>query len=169
MEEALLDVEGPGLDELVEEEDENEVGEEFLMRYFEGKPSSYVVDPQGLLDGREKGDLEAFIEYHAKDSSIDMYVYVFGGEQWIPSEVREEEVVERVFSVGKPAVIIYYYLGAPQRAAVYLSPVLTDAVSAVEQRRALESSVMKAFLTTRGYDQLEAFLVQVVVDSVTGP
>lgn len=164
IEEAPLDVEEPTIEELAEDErDEDEVDEEYLTQYFAEKPSSHLVDPQNLMDTRQQKDLEAFIDYHAKDSSIDMYVYVFGANQRIPSEVREEEVVERLYSVGKPAVIVYYYLGAPQRAASYLSPVLTDAISAAEQRRALESSVMKAFVTSDAFDQLESFLVQMSI------
>ena len=164
VEETPLDVEEPTEEEIAEEEkDEDEVGEEFLVRYFEEKPVSHIVDPQDLLDDRQHKDLDAFMNYHGKDSSIDMYVYVFDANQRIPSDVREEEVVERLYSVGKPAVIIYYYLGAPQRSAVYLSPVLTDAVTAAEQRRALESSVMKAFVTSDAFDQLESFLVQMSI------
>lgn len=164
VEESPLNVEEPTEAEIAEEEkDDDEVPEEFLTQYFAEKPSSHVVDPQNLMDTRQQKDLEAFIDYHGKDSSIDIYVYVFGANQRIPSEVREEEVVERLYSVGKPAVIINYYLGAPQRAAAYLSPVLTDAVSAAEQRRALDSSVMKAFVTSKPFDQLESFLVQMSI------
>lgn len=143
--------------------DGGDVREEFIAGYFAEKPGMHLVDPQGLLEERQRLDLEAFLIYHANDSSIDMYVYVFENDQTIPGDVREEEVVERLYSAGKPALILYYYLGNPQRVAMYLSPVLTDSVSAAEQRRAVESSVMKAFGSTDGYEQLEAFLVQMSI------
>lgn len=164
VEETPLDVEEPTQEELaVDEQDGDEVDEEYLTQYFSERPSNYIVDPQNLMDTRQQKDLEAFVDYHSKDSSIDMYVYVFGKNQRIPSEMREEEVVERLYSVGKPAVIVYYYLGEPQRAVCYLSPVLTDVVSAAEQRRALESSVMTAFVTSKPFDQLESFLAQLSI------
>ena len=157
-------IEDPTDEELADApEDEREVGEEYLAAYFEAKPSGHLVDPQGLLGTRERKDLEAFLSHHAGDSSIDMFVYVFGVDQRIPGDVREEEIVERLYAVGKPAAVIYYYVGAPQRSAMYLSPVITDAVSAAEQRRALESSVMQAFGSTIPFDQLEAFLVQMSI------
>ncbi len=159
-----LAIEQPTPEELtVESVNENEVSEEYLSAYFAERPDGFLVDPQGLLSAKEKKDLEAFLDYHAGDSSIDMHIYVFGGEQEIPGDVREEEVVERLYSVGKPAVVVYYYLGAPQRSAMYLSPVLTDAVSAAEQRRALESSVMQAFASVDAVGQLQAFLVQMSI------
>ncbi len=163
-EETPLAVDEPTQEELADAEpDDNVVDEEYLVAYFEEKPEHYLVDPQSLLGTKEKKDLEAFLTYHASDSSIDMYIYVFGGDQHIPGDVREEEVVERLYSVGKPAVVAYYYLGAPQRSDVYLSPVITDAVSAAEQRRALESSVIQAFSSVNLADQLEAFLVQMSI------
>jgi hypothetical protein len=94
---------------------------------------------------------------------IDLYVYVFKGEQEIPGEVREEELVERFFSQGRPAAVVYYYMSAPQRSVLYLSPSLTDTVSAAEQRRALESSVMQAFKDVDPARQIEGFLVQMSI------
>ncbi len=157
-------IEDPTTEELAESpEDELEVAEQYLAAYFEAKPPGHLVDPQNLLTTREQNDLEAFLDYHTGDSSIDIYVYVFGADQWIPGDVREEEIVERLYSVGKPAAVIYYYVGAPQRSVMYLSPVITDTVSAAEQRRALESSVMQAFGSTIPFDQFEAFLVQMSI------
>ncbi len=162
--ETPLRVESPTADELATSpEDEDEVREEFLVPYFAEKPAGHLVDPQNLLSARERQDIEAFLDRHAGESSIDMYVYVFGTDQQIPSDVREEEVVERLYSVGKPALVMYYYLGAPQRSTVYLSPIITDTVSAAEQRRALESSVMQAFGSSKPFDQLEGFLVQMSI------
>lgn len=162
VDETPLAIEEPTPDELADVEDDT-VGEKYLAAYFEEKPKHYLVDPQMLLGTKERKDLEAFLDYHASDSSIDMYIYVFGGDQQIPGDVREEEVVERLYSVGKPAVVAYYYLGAPQRSDIYLSPIITDTVSAAEQRRALKSSVVQAFSSVDLADQLEAFLVQMSI------
>lgn len=164
VEELPPSIESPTVEELAEgPEDESEVAEEYLAAYFEAKPPGHLVDPQGLIGTRERKDLEAFLDYHAGGASIDIYVYAFGANQRIPSDVREEEVVERLYSVGKPAAVIYYYVGSPQRSSMYLSPVITDTVSAAEQRRALESSVMEAFGSTIPFDQLKAFLVQMSI------
>jgi hypothetical protein len=140
-----------------------EIPEEFLPAYFAERPKSFLIDPQRLLSSSDYRDRLSFLNYHASDSSIDLFVYVIGGDQEIPSAVREEETIERFFSAGRPAAIVFYYLGAPQRSAVYLSPSITDAVSAAEQRRALESSVIQAFEKNRAPEQLEKFLVQMSI------
>lgn len=92
-----------------------------------------------------------------------MFVYVFKGDQDIPGEVREEELIEKFYSSGRPSAVVYYFMGAPQRSVIYLTPALTDVVSAAEQRRALESSVMQAFEKVDPVEQLESFLVQMSI------
>ena len=159
-----LKVELPNPEEIVDDLlQANEVAEKFLPAYFAERPKAFLVDPQGLLSPSDFRDRLGFLNYHASDSSIDLYVYVIGGDQEIPSEVREEEMIERCFSDGRPAAIVYYYLGAPQRSVVYLSPSMTGSISAPEQRRALESSVMQAFEKTNASEQFERFLVQMSI------
>lgn len=140
-----------------------DIAEKFLPAYFAERPKTFLIDPQNLLSPADYRDRLSFLNYHAGDSSIDLFVYVMGGDQEIPSEVREEEMIERFFSEGRPAVVVYYYLGAPQRSVVYLSPSITESVSAAEQHRALESSVMQAFEKIRPAEQIEKFLVQMSI------
>jgi hypothetical protein len=159
-----LEVEQPNPEEIAGDlKPSLDIAEKFMPAYFAERPENFLIDPQGLLDPSDYRDRLAFLNYHASDSSIDLFVYVMGGDQTIPSEVREEELIERHFSEGRPAVVVYYYLGAPQRSVVYLSPSITDAVSAAEQRRALESSVMQAFQKIEPSGQFEKFLVQMSI------
>ena len=159
-----LQVEPPKPEEIAGDfKPSSDIAEKFLPAYFAERPKSFLIDPQGLLSPADYRDRLSFLNYHASDSSIDLFVYVMGGEQDIPSEVREEEMIERFFSEGRPAVVVHYYLGAPQRSVVYLSPSITDSISAAEQHRALESSVMQAFEKIRPTEQIEKFLVQMSI------
>ena len=140
-----------------------EIPEKFLAAYFAERPKSFLIDPQGLLrpaDFRERLD---FLNYHAGDSLIDLFVYVIGADQVIPSEIRDEELTERFFSQGRAAAVVFYYFGAPQRSKMILSPGIMAAVPATEQRRALESSVMQAFERTAANEQFEKFLTQMSI------
>ena len=135
----------------------------FWTAYFAERPRTFLIDPQGLLNASDTRDRLGFLNYHAGDSAIDLFVYVFQGDQEIPGELRDEELAERLFSTGRPAAIVFYYQGAPRRATLSLSPALTNAVSAGELRRALESSVMQALEKNHSSAQLEAFLVQMSI------
>lgn len=140
-----------------------QVPEKFLSDYFAERPKSFLIDPQGLLAPSDYRDRLGFLNYHASDSSIDLFVFVLEADQEIPSEVRVEEMIERCFSEGRPAATIYYYLGAPQRSVIYLSPSLIGSISAAEQHRALESSIMQAIEKTNPSEQFEKFLVQMSI------
>lgn len=140
-----------------------EVPEAYLNAYFGERPTGFLVDPQGLLGTKDARDRESFLSYHAGDSEVDLFVYLFDGHQSIPAEVREEELVERFFAEGKPAVVVYYYLGAPQKSDIRVSPRLSEAVSSAEQRRALISSVEEALEKPDALAQFEAFCVQLSI------
>jgi hypothetical protein len=139
------------------------VPEAHIDAYFAGKPDKFLVDPQGLMPRKEWDNLGRFLQLHAEDSEIDLHVYVFGEYQSIPTDVRVQEVPERLFSGVKPAILVFYHLGAPARALVYLSPNMTDVVSIAEQRRAAESALVKATQEMGMYEQMEEFLVQISV------
>lgn len=160
-----LDAEKPTPEELAEAaaEPTTEIPEKFLSEYFDQRPASFLIDPQKLLDTQDSRDRLAFLTSHAGDSAIDLFVYVFGRDQDIPGEVREEELIERFFATGRPAMVVYYHLAQPQRSVLYLSPALTDTISAAEQRRALTSSVMQALEKADSAGQFEAFVVQMAI------
>jgi hypothetical protein len=140
-----------------------EVAEKYLDAYFGARPAHFLVDPQGLLGTKENRDRENFLKYHSSDSQIDLFVYLFDGPQEIPSEVRKEEVAERLFSDGKPAVLVFYFLGAPLKSEIQVSPSLSEAVSAADERRALSSSVEEAMEKPDKNSQFEAFCVQLAI------
>jgi len=138
----------------------SEVPEKYWAAYFGERPREFLVDPQGLLSSVNFRDRLGFLQYHADDSLIDLFVYVFKGDQEIPGAVREEELAERFFPDGRPAVMVYYYLGAPQRSVMYLSPSLTGVVPVSDRLRALKSSVMQAVGKADPASQFETFLNQ---------
>ena len=160
----LLQVEPPKPEEIAEGEKRGTaIVEKFLPEYFGVRPKTLLIDPQNLLSAAEAKQQLSFLNYHASESKLDLFVYLIGGDQEIPSEIRLEEVSERFFAAGRPAVMVYYYLGAPQRSLVYFSPSLLGAISAAEQRRTLESSVARAFEKNKPDEQLEKFLIQMSI------
>lgn len=146
-----------------EGKDPSAIPERFLEAYFGSRPSRFLVDPQGLLGAKDTRDRENFLAYHAGDSAVDLFVFLFEGHQTISSEVRYKEWVERHFAEGKPAVVVFYYLGAPEKSDIAVSPRLAEAVSVVEQQRALVSSVEEAAEKADALAQFEAFCVQLSI------
>jgi hypothetical protein len=159
-----LDIAPPSAEEIAATAQAGEyLPEKYWAAYFADRPREFLIDPQQLLGRTEFRSRLAFLNEHAADSRIDLFVYLFKGDQEIPGEVRAEELIERFFSSGRPAALVFYYLGAPQRSVLYLSPSMTDVVSANEQHRALESSIMQAIAKKDPSTQIEEFLVQMSI------
>ena len=131
--------------------------------YFSKRPEHFLVDPQRLLRGRDERDRREFLEYSSGDSAIDLYVYLFKGDQSVPEDVNAGEVVDRMFAEGKPTVVVYYFMGQPERTAMYLSPELDGIVTGVEQERALETAVEQASQDMTPAKQFEKFTVQMAI------
>ncbi|NJM38907.1 MAG: hypothetical protein HC845_14150 [Akkermansiaceae bacterium] len=154
----------PTRDEIVNDETPQQlIPEKFLTEYFGARPQTFLVDPQGLLSPADSKDRLDFLNYHAGDSSIDIFVYLIGKDQEIPSEVRHEELLERFYSEGRPAAVVWYFLGNPQRSVIQLSPAIREKIPATEQHRTLENSVIQALEKTQPTEQLEKFLTQLSI------
>ncbi len=141
------------------------IPEKFLTAYFDERPRTLLVDPQGLLSATDFNARLNALEYHVKDSSIDLFVYIFEKDQEIPTDVRSEEVIERFYQEGRPALVAYYYLGAPKRSVLRLSPILAEKIPIGEQRQALENAVLQALEKTETVPQLEGFMTQLAMRS----
>jgi hypothetical protein len=139
------------------------VPDEFLPAYFSARPARYLIDPQNLLGTKDFQSRLDFLNYHASDSAIDFYIYVFAGDQQIPVGAEAADIGGRLFNNGRPAVVAYYFLGAPDRAIFHLSPTLAAAIPETEQRRAQQSSVMVALENLDAASQLDAFAVQMSI------
>ena len=150
-------------DSAEKEKPRDQIPEKFWSSYFGQRPKNYLLDPQGLLDTEDYRNRLGFLKDHAGDSSVDLFVYVFKGNQDIPAKVRAEELIEKFFIQGRPAVIAFYFMGEPQRSVIYLSPSILDHVTPAERHHALESSIMKAMELQGAAAQFEAFLVQISI------
>jgi len=139
------------------------IPEKFIPAYFGKRPESYLIDPQKFLSPSDFRNRLAFLNYHASDSAIDLFVFVIGADQEVPAEVKLDEIIGRFFSNGRPAVVVFYYPNSVQRSTLLLSPSIANTIPQAEQRRILESAVMQANSKTNVSEQTEQFLVQLSI------
>lgn len=162
---------GPlALEPIIEEELEpeieewpTEIAENFHEAYFRQPPSGFLVDPQNLLTPQEKRDREGFFAYHAEDSSIDIYFYLFDSRQQLPEEESPERVMsEQVQDLG-PSLVVFYYLGMPERTQLVFSPFLERSAKDLDKRNALVPVVEEALDRSEEVAQIESFSVQLSI------
>lgn len=142
---------------------DGEIADKFLPAYFKERPKSFLIDPQNLLSAADHQDRLLFLNGHASDSAIDLYVYLIAKDQTFPAHAGMETLAERHFAIGRPAAIVFYPLGAADHATLRLSPSLAAKIPPAEQRRALESSVMQAATQSAAPGQLERFCAQLSI------
>ena len=143
--------------------DPTEIAEEDLVKFFDQKPKTFLIDPQNILTRQEYRDRLSFLKYHASDSQVGFYVYVFDQEQIIPPSVRVDELFVRHFADDGPTALLFYYMGDPQRSEIHLSPDLMRSVGRSERSRALQSSINQAVVKSQAVDQLDGFCVQMSI------
>lgn len=160
----VIDVAPPTAEELAEgKAPPVEVPEKFLSAYFNEKPAGFLVDPQKLLSPEQQKARLAALKYHASDSKIDLYLYLFQGDQEIPADVRAEEIMERFHSGDRPAVVVFYFVGQPQRGEMLVSPSLLELIPETERRKALQGAITDSADKSEVAAQLEAFTVQMSI------
>lgn len=128
--------------------------------YAASSTDGFLIDPQRLLSGSEARERRDFLSYHANDSLIDLYVVLFKGDQILlnPGDLSGYHLNSRTGS--KPAVMIHYFMGDPERSKLYLAPDLQELVPLAEHGRALNRAVERANTGVSPLDQLEKFMVQ---------
>lgn len=139
-----------------------EVPGRFQAKYLKQRPSSFLVDPQGVLSAEDFREQLEFLQYHSEDSAIDLYVYVLKGDQAFPKGV-ESNGGRGVLEAGKPAVVVHYFMGRPERSSLFLCPELNALVSPAEQVHALETAVARAGEEALMSNQLGKFLVEMSI------
>lgn len=146
-----------------EEEWPTTIAENFHSAYFREAPSGFLMDPQRLLTPQEKRDREGFFNYHAKDSSIDIYFYLFDTRQQLPEGESPERVMSEHLQQLGPCLVVFYYLGMPERTKMVFSPLVERLADEEEKRNVLVRSVEEALDRSEEVAQIESFSVQLSI------
>ena len=147
-------------------EEDTVVSAEIMADYFlpgkEGRPvkSTFLVDPQNLLSRQEFRDRASFLNYHSDESGIDIVVYLFDAQQELPENYDIDKVLEDELKAHEPVALVYYHLGAPERAELRMSAEIRAVISQDEQDRALRAAITEAFEKTDEALQVDGFLIE---------
>jgi hypothetical protein len=141
--------------------DEAVISASYLTKYFGGSPSESLIDPQQLLSMQERADMKYALEEHEKESAVPIYVYLFDAKQKLPKGYSPQEVYTQSFADNEsPVVLVYYYMGAPERSEFLLAGGASDEVPEWQVRELLWNSAHKAREKSDVFDQLTGFVGQ---------
>ena len=139
------------------------IGEEFLTAYFRGPANGYLIDPQKLLATQEFLDREKFLNYHARDTIIKCYLYLFDELQELPEGETLEALVDAHFDADKAAAVVFYFMGDPSRSELRFTNRMVEAVRLEERERTLRLAIEDALEKSDRTSQLETFSMQLSI------
>ncbi len=139
------------------------LGEEFVSSYFHQPPEGFLNDPQKLLTTQEYRDREGFLNYHARDTDIDCYLYLFDDPQELPAGESLETLVKSQFDPERPVAIVFYYLGDPERSQLVFSDQVIEAVNQDERAKVLRMAIEEALEKSDPSSQLDSFSIQLSI------
>ncbi len=150
-------------DDPEDEEWSTRIQEQFFAPYFHEMPRSYLTDPQYLLTTQEFRDRESFLNYHARDTEIDLYIYLFDSLQEIPPSESIGSVVRSHIDQDKPVAVVFYFLGMPEKSQLAFSEKVTESVSIDEREKVLRMAVEEALEKSDPSSQLDSFSIQLSI------
>ncbi|MDE0860986.1 MAG: hypothetical protein OSA93_12565 [Akkermansiaceae bacterium] len=139
------------------------IDESYFQVYFRQPPGNYLIDPQNILTPQEKRDREGFLAYHARDSSINIYLYLFDAKQELPEGETAERVMSEHYGESGHSVVVFYFLGIPERTQIVMSPMITETIELEMRKNALIRSVEEALDRSEAVAQIESFSIQLSI------
>lgn len=137
--------------------------EELVPAYFRQAPQGFLNDPQELLTTQEYDDREGFLNFHARDTDIAYYLYLFDGPQELPEGESLEALVRSQFDAEKSAAIVFYYLGDPRRTQLVFSDKVIRSVSEADRKKVLRMAIEEALEKSDPSSQLDSFSIQLSI------
>ncbi|MEN8772853.1 MAG: hypothetical protein ABF379_05420 [Akkermansiaceae bacterium] len=139
------------------------IGAEFLSEYFEGPANTYLIDPQGLLSTQEFLDRERFLNYHARDTAINCYLYIFDGVQELPEGRSLQALMDSHFEVDEPLAVVFYFMGDAGRSQMVFSNKVVEVLKLEEREKVLRLAIEDAYEKSDATSQLDSFSMQLSI------
>ena len=136
------------------------IPEDALPGYLGDRPTVYLMDPQKLLTSQETTDLKTLLGFHVQQVSIPIYLYLFDTEQELPEGLDLAGLVEQKFDPEKPAAVVFYFRGAPDRADLCFTQRIEDLASEAEMGRVKLPARTEAGEMSDATSQLDVFATQ---------
>lgn len=139
-----------------------EVSAEFMRQAVASPAEIHLVDPGQALLPAYREDLARFVESHARDARIKLYVLVLGVGEKLPGRVDLTAIAQGGLGHGECSLLVYP-LGDPWRARLFMSRSVSSVVPAAELNDLLVDARQDAFQAETKEDQLHRMLVRLSI------
>jgi hypothetical protein len=136
----------------------HQVTPEFLASAHLALPGEYLIDPDQFLSEIHQQEMVRFLEFHARDAHIKLYVMVIPHDRKI-SEATSLDAVASGALLKNAACLLVFPLGEPWRARLFLSKGIHDQTSPAFLNETLQACLQEALQSSEEHDQFKRYSI----------
>lgn len=130
--------------------------------YFTHAPIDYLIDPQRLLTEQKSNDIMRFLEFHADESKIRIFVMAIGEDQTLPEGVDLQALHREWFS-DDPAVVMLYYRERPEKTELFFNDSIRDSLPPSVFDRIRQNCLREGAVADFAPDQVEKMAIELSI------
>lgn len=131
---------------------------EFMAACERAMAKEYLVDPDMLEPEMQSHDLMRFLEFHARDASIKLYVLIMPHDRKLPTNVDFAKIASGGL-MQTQACLLVYPLGEPWRARLFMSSSVHEHTSPQFLTETIGACLQEAMHASDTHDQLHRYTV----------
>jgi len=135
---------------------------ELKDHYFAHRPMDFLVDPQRLLTEQKSNDIMRFLEFHADESEIEIFVMVLGETQNVPSDI-DLQLLHREWFSEQPTVLMVYYRERPELTEFVYNEGIRSALPRSVFDRMHQNCLREGAATDLAPDQVERMAIELSI------
>lgn len=135
-----------------------EVTPEYLSACNQALPTEYLIDPGMLVPEMQSQDMMRFMEFHARDARIKLYILITAPDCKLPEGVDLGKIASGSL-LQTDACLLVYPLGEPWRSRLFVSKSVHAQTSTEFLSETIQSCVNEAMQASDVHDQLHRYAV----------
>lgn len=136
-----------------------DVSPEFFALAEQSPAQTYLIDPGQLVPETQQYAMARFLEFHARDAGIKLYLLIVPHNQKLPDQSNLSGIASGGLSRMDSCLVIYP-LGEPWRARMFLSKTVHEQTSSEFLTETLQACLAEAMLSSDAFDQMHRYAVQ---------
>ena len=139
-----------------------EVPASFLREAESMPPGQYLIDPLHQLPEVVRDDLGRFLDSHARDARVSLYVLVLPTDQKLPASINLAKMAQGSL-LRKDSCLAVYPMGEPWRLRLFMSRSIRDQVPTAELGQVMDDAIRGAMQTVDSEEQLHRLLIRLSI------
>ncbi len=141
------------------------LGPELYLKYFDSRPTRFLIDPQNLMAEQKANDAMRFLEFHSQESRFDIYAMVFGRNQIVPAAHNWPELHQKWFPDSN-SILVVYHLEKPDSLQLFLSTGIASQLPDSVLAGIRSSCIAEAKFAEEGPDQMERIAIELSIQTI---